>query len=64
MSRKKGVAIGSAWSRSDANGPVRTGESARAGVVMTDGANRGRGTRGGVVTRLEYGRGGLPGPKP
>ena len=62
MSRKRGVPIGSAWSRSDGSGTVRTGESARAGVAAAVGADRGRGTRGGVVSRLEDGRGAPPGP--
>ena len=53
MSRKRGVPIGSALSRSDRIGTVRTGESARAGFAAAGGADRGRGTRGGVVTRLK-----------
>ena len=64
MSRKRGVPIGSVWSRSDGNGTVRTGESARAGVAAAGGPGRGRGTRGGAVTRLEDDRGAPPGPKP
>ena len=61
MSRKRGVPIGSVWSRSDGRGTVRTGESARAGVAAAGGAGRGRETRGGVVTRLEDGRGAVGG---
>ena len=43
---------------------MRTGESARAGVAAAGGTGHGRGTRGGVVTRLEDGRGALLGSKP
>ena len=48
MSRKRGFPLGSAWSRSDGSGTMRTGESARAGVAAAGGAGRGRGTRGGL----------------
>ena len=64
MSRKRGVPIGSAWSRSDGSGTVRTGESVRAEVAAAIGAGRGRGTRGGIVPRLEDGRGAPPDPNP
>ena len=64
MSRKRGVPLGSAWSRSDGSGTVRTGESARTGVAAASGADRGRGTRGGVVTRLEDNRRAPLSPKP
>ena len=64
MSPKRGVPISSAWPRSDGSVTVRTGESARPGVAAAGGAGRGRGTRGGVVTRLEDGRGAPPGPNP
>ena len=64
MSRKRGVSIGSSWSRSDGSGTVRTREPARAGVAAAGKAGRGRGTRGRVVTRLEDGRGAPPGPTP
>ena len=56
--------MGSVWSRSDDSGTVRTGESARAGVAAAGGAGHGRGTHGGVVPRLEDGRGAPPGPNP
>ena len=62
MTRRKGVPIGSAWSRSDEISTAGTGGAAGAEVAAVDGVGRGRGTRGGVVTRLEYGRGALPGP--
>ena len=52
----------SAWSRSNGNGTLRTGESVRAGVAAAGGAGRDRGTRGGVVPSLEDGRGAPPGP--
>ena len=64
MSRKREVSIGSAWSRSDGNGTVPTGESAIEGVGAAGGAGRGRGTRGGVAPRLDDGRGAPPGPNP
>ena len=64
MSRKRGVPIGSTWSLSDGSGTVRTGKSARAGAAAASGADRGRATRDGVVTRQEDGRGAPPGPKP
>ena len=60
VSRKRGVPIGSVWSRSDGSGIAKTGGSARAGVA----AAGGRGTRGGVAPRLEDGRGAPPGPNP
>ena len=63
MSRRRGVHIGSAWSWSDGSGTVRAGGSARVGVAASGGAGRGRRARGGVVTRLEEGRGGGAGPK-
>ena len=64
MSRRRGVSISSAWSRSNGSGTVRTGESARAGIAAAGGASRGRGTRGGVVPHLEDGRVVPPGPNP
>ena len=64
MNRKKGVPIGSAWSWPDGSGTVRAGDSSQAGVAAAGGVGRGRGTRGGVVTRPEDGRGTPPGPKP
>ena len=38
MSRKRGVHIGFAWSRSDGSGTVRAGESTRAGVAAATGS--------------------------
>ena len=64
MSLKRGVPIGSAWSRSDDISTAGTGGAARAGVAAVDGVGRRRGTRGGVVTRLEDGRGAPPGSNP
>ena len=64
MSRRRGVPIGSAWSWSDGRGTVRTGGSARVRVTAAAGAGCGRRARGGVVFRLEDGRGAPPGPKP
>ena len=55
MSRRKGVATGSAWSPSDGISTSGTGGVAGAGVAAVDGVGRGRKTRGGVVTRLEDG---------
>ena len=63
MSCKRKVPIGRAWSQPDGSGTVRTGESARAGVAAAGGAGRGHGSRGGVVTRVEDGRGAPPDPK-
>ena len=57
MIRERGVPIRSAWSRSDGSGTAQTNESARAGVAAAGGAGRGRGTRDGVVPRLEWPRG-------
>ena len=42
---------------------MRTGESANAGVVAVDVVSRGRGTRDGVVARLEDDRGGPAWPE-
>ena len=64
MSRKGGVPVGSAWSRSDGSGTVRTDESARAGVAAAVGVGHGRGTRGGVLTLRVDGRGAPPGLNP
>ena len=53
LSRKRRVPTASARSRSDVIGTVETGEAARAGVAAVGGADRGRGTRGGLLARLE-----------
>ena len=62
-SRSRRVSISSAGSRSDGNvrGDRRGGEGR---VSAVDGVGRGRGTRGGVLTRRADGRGAPPGPKP
>ena len=62
MSRRRGVSIGSAWSRSDEISTAGTGGAAGAGVTVVDGVGRGRGTRDRFGTRLEDGRGAPPGP--
>ena len=64
MSRTRRVSTGSARPRSDGIGIVGTDEEAGAGVAAVVWAGRGRGTRGGVLVHLAYGRGGPPGPKP
>ena len=64
VSRRREVTIGSAWSWSDGSGTVRVCGSARVGVAAAGEAGRGRRARGGVLTRLEDGGGGPPGPKP
>ena len=64
VSRKSGVPIGSAWSRSDEISAAGTGEAAGAGVAAVDEVGRGRGTRDGVSTLRADGRGAPPGLNP
>ena len=64
MSRKRGVPIGSAWSRSDGISTAGIEGAAGAGVAANDGVGCDRGTRGGVLTLRADGRGAPPGPNP
>ena len=64
MSRKRGVPIGSAWSRSDDISTTGTGGAAGAGVAAVDGVGRGRGTRDVVLTLRADGQEAPPGPNP
>ena len=63
MSRKRGVPIGSAWSRSDGRGTVRTGGRQEQGSQRrAEPVAAVRLATGLVATRLEDGRGAPPGP--
>lgn len=62
-SLKTGIPTGSARSRLDRMGTVRTGEAARARAVSMAVGGRGRTTHGGVIARWADGRGAPPGPK-
>ena len=59
-----GAPIGSARLRSNEIVFVGTGEAAGSGVAAVDGIDRGRGTRGGMLTLRADSRGDPPGPNP
>ena len=62
--RNIGVPRGFARSRSDGISTPGAGEAAGAGVATVDGVGYGLGTRGGVLTLQEDGRGAPLGPNP
>ena len=62
--RNIGIPIDSARSRSDGISTAGPGGAAGAGIAVVDGVDRGRGTRGRMLTLRADGQGAPPDPHP